>query len=512
MKKRLFAILLSLVFPALALFGLVTEAASTAAVQQGQLVEQGGNGGWFHTAMINTSAGEVNRVRSGDFNNDNLDDLVVAGCETTCTLTLMVQDQNGDLNHSGTVLYPSSSGEILVADLNNDNLDDIANFRRGFMVNSVVVFEQISPLTFISQTYPLFSGPNAIAAGDFNDDGRIDVAVSYFQTDYMSVLLQDNAGNLLPPVDYATFPRNFNDLTTGDFNNDGLTDIAQGNSGGLSEEPILVFIQNNNGTMNPALGYHIDPNQLHTISSITAGDINGDGRDDLLVQSSIGLSVFYQGDSGLPEVPDLYPSYANPSDIEIADINLDGLNDVLTLGDGFTSMALFLQQESDNTLAPFELYPFGYGGSFEQDALTIADINGDGRPDAAIALRSNGFALLYHRLPPDFGLALDPATIFVHQLESPISFTLSISAINDFSDTVSLSVSDMPIGTQHTLPSGPFTAPITIDFSVALSSNLPQSPDPYLFEITANSNKITHTITAEIYLINETYLPIILKQ
>ena len=84
--------------------------------------------------------------------------------------------------------------------------------------------------TFQNQvTYTVGSGPDAIVAGDFNGDGRTDLAVANSDDKNVSILLGKGDGTFQAQKTYSagSFPRA---LVTGDFNGDGRTDLAVANS------------------------------------------------------------------------------------------------------------------------------------------------------------------------------------------------------------------------------------------------------------------------------------------
>src|SRR5207247_507686 len=83
--------------------------------------------------------------------------------------------------------------------------------------------------TFQAQTtFNVGSSPRSVALGDFNGDGKVDLAVSNFNTDNVSVLLGHGTGNFEPAVNYAVGNGPFY-AAVGDFNGDGRADLAVAN-------------------------------------------------------------------------------------------------------------------------------------------------------------------------------------------------------------------------------------------------------------------------------------------
>lgn len=164
-----------------------------------------------------------------------------------------------------------------------------------------------------------------------------------------------------------------------------------------------VFLQLPDGTLADAVSFE-NPASDRLPGGIAVADVTGDGRDDVVLayggnRPSSGIAVFVQDDAGELAFAASYAAYDIPEPVEIADVNLDGLNDVLVLHGGWTSMGVFLQG-ADGTLAPYALYDVPYASHYGPQGLEVGNINGDCLPDVAIADYSHGLVVLYH-VPPE---------------------------------------------------------------------------------------------------------------
>ncbi len=79
----------------------------------------------------------------------------------------------------------------------------------------------------VGLNYPGENGPDAMVAGDFNGDGRLDLAIANYNSGTVSILLGNGDGTFRPPVDYSTGLDTTPDaIAVGDFNGDGRLDLA----------------------------------------------------------------------------------------------------------------------------------------------------------------------------------------------------------------------------------------------------------------------------------------------
>jgi hypothetical protein len=105
--------------------------------------------------------------------------------------------------------------------------------------------------TFEGQTYPAHNLPQAVAAADFNGDGKLDLAVANLpnfgvQDNYtLSILLNKGDGTFGSATNYLAGSGSVA-VVTGDFNHDGRQDVALANR---AEKTISVFLGNGNGTL-----------------------------------------------------------------------------------------------------------------------------------------------------------------------------------------------------------------------------------------------------------------------
>ncbi|MGD2092542.1 MAG: VCBS repeat-containing protein [Candidatus Aminicenantes bacterium] len=224
------------------------------------------------------------------------------------------------------------------------------------------------------------------ASGDFNDDGRNDVAV--IAGDFkLYIYLQGASGDLQPPVSYDSFEFYFSyqDLEVGDFNGDNLLDlVADAGSDGIA-----IFYQNANGTIDPYT--YIDTTYI--TRAVRPADINDDGRTDIVVVSSSGGTIYVeileQDVDGTLLAPNVVYSTTDSINFRdtfnIGDVSDDNLLDiVIAMGDGSGNDIRVLIQNADGTFSPVS-YPVG---DLPED-VAIGDVNGDGLNDVVASYGGN---------------------------------------------------------------------------------------------------------------------------
>src|SRR5207302_6303930 len=132
-------------------------------------------------------------------------------------------------------------------------------------------------------TFAAGSGPYSVAVGDFNGDGRPDLAVANYgsmqQPGTTITVMLGNGDGTFRAATTNTVDRNPSFVVVGDFNGDGKLDLAAANSGSYT---VSVLLGNGNGTFQPALTFAAGTNPY----SVAVGDFNGDGKLDLAAANS----------------------------------------------------------------------------------------------------------------------------------------------------------------------------------------------------------------------------------
>ena len=205
--------------------------------------------------------------------------------------------------------------------------------------------------------------------------------------------------------------------------------LAGTTSGDINGDGKLDLLQNPSGTMTTLLG---DGNldfaflQNITISTDAAlGDVNGDGRPDLVTTTLVKLN---NGDGTFgPE----HAMLGSGSMVHLADLNADGKLDLVAV----TSFDIRVTAgNGDGTFAAFT-YPFPIPGT--PASLTIADVNGDGKPDALVGTTGKmsvflgtGSSATWFQPRIDFSTAT-PTTVDVGDLNEDGNVDLAVASLDN---------------------------------------------------------------------------------
>ncbi|PYX89447.1 MAG: hypothetical protein DMG67_15125 [Acidobacteria bacterium] len=257
---------------------------------------------------------------------------------------------------------------------------------------------------------PIITGTGAtfVATGDLNGDGRPDVVVVNTGANKISVLLGTGGGSFLAPVNY-TVGNSPSDVAIGDVNGDGRPDLVVTNSGGDSLSVLLnvgggAFSVPSTIPMTAGLGPE----------GVAIADLNGDGLGDIVISNDNSNSVTVFLSTGLGSfVPGgTFTTGGSPSGVVVADFNGDGKPDLATSNnDGTASILLGTGSGGFLPHTDINLNPSSTSSCGDPDALVAVDLNGDSKPDIAVACTGGTVSILLSNGNGTFATPVSYSTI-----------------------------------------------------------------------------------------------------
>ncbi|CAF1584399.1 unnamed protein product [Adineta ricciae] len=325
-------------------------------------------------------------VAIGDFNSDTFLDMVIANHLVNKIVVYLGDGNDAFATHTTYATGPYSSPYMVVVDdFNNDYHLDIAV--ANFKTNNIGIFYGFGNGSFENQIEfsTGSSRPIAIIAVDFNNDSLVDIATANFGSHNISILYGCGNRKFSKPITYSTgYDSLPSSLAAGDFNNDNYLDIAVGNYG---TDNVGIFFGNIKRTFEEQMifstGFGSHP------YSIAVGYLNADEFLDIAVSKSGSrqIGVLMNNGNGIFTNHAIYSlGSASPYAIGVEDFNEDQRLDIVFTSSGVANTDVlfgFGNGSFDNPI----MYSTGSSSSI---SMAIGDLNRDRRLDVIIVNNDTG--------------------------------------------------------------------------------------------------------------------------
>ncbi len=385
-----------------------------------------GKGGFAAPVTITQPNSTAAQIAVGDFNFDGKPDILYLPLPGTRVYLLR---GNGDGTFQAATSFPdgthhaslSANDKMAAADVNGDGKPDVILYTTtGINVllnNGSGVFG-----TAIHTNTTTFAKGVFFTTSDFNNDGRLDIALADYQGD-LQVLRGHGDGTFtaLAPVPGDPFNQtSFIQCVAADVDGNGNVDLILAQAGdnypdGLGSGGFNIALGNGDGSFSSILG------SSHTASYFVAGiavaDLDGNGTPDILTLNSNATSVGSKSIAVFPNNAGNFPAHTSfavnriPATLTIGDFNGDGRLDVASGESAGVSMLLNLGAAALRAPITADAEEYGTGG-------ITTDLNKDGLADIVVLADAQQFHVPFGQV-----------TAFLGNLNTKFGFTTILSGL-----------------------------------------------------------------------------------
>ncbi len=417
--------------------------------------------GWLVSQTPAVSDSPITEV-SGDFNGDGIPDLALLWAANTYngppSVTILLGKGDGTFTTGATVQVTGAQGyaAMIAGDFNGDGKTDLAVLSwNSYSTSYITTLLGNGDGTFgAPQTGTAFNEgivggdgvPGSLVAADFNGDGKLDLAVvgDYVAPGGVTILLGKGDGTFQPAGPNLDPTADFGLIAAGDFNGDGIPDLIATNYFEFGKSPV-VFLGKGDGTFTQmSTSFTLD----YFPTSVAVADFNGDGVLDLAFSDLSGVEIALgKGDGTFKETAASPMSV--PSELYsllAGDFNHDGKADLAGV-DSYNDRIVLLTGAGDGTFTVNATTPAVSTDWLGPFAIVAGDFNSDGVPDLAMLTKNATTASILLNEPTQTATAtvngIAPVGVGTHNVDASYGGDSTYSS--SLSGTVALSAGLAPI-------------------------------------------------------------------
>jgi hypothetical protein len=332
----------------------------------------------------------------GDLDGDGKLDMAVVNHGTnTVSVFRNTSTASGSFSYAAKVDYTTGTlpWSVTIGDLDGDGKPELAIANRGS--NTVSVFQNTSTgsgnVSYAAKAdFATGINPQSVAIGDFDKDGKPDLAVDNSNSNTLSVFRNTSTGsgniNYATKVDYTTGTKPYS-VSAGDLDGDGWLDLVVANN---NSSTLSVFRNTSTGEGSISYAAKLDYTTGTPPQSVLIGDLDGDGKPDLAVGITDAVAVFRNTSTGSGNI-----SYAAKVDystgsgfsttaVSISDLNGDGKLDVAAVTFGTNKLSVFRNTSTGSGSISYAAKA-DYSTGTNPQSVAIGDMGGDGKADLVVA-------------------------------------------------------------------------------------------------------------------------------
>ncbi len=339
------------------------------------LTQQNASASFQNQTTFATGSGPGD-VATADLTGDGNTDLVVVN-QGSNTVNVLLGNGNGTFQAQQTFAVGLDPRMVAVGDLTGNGIPDLVV--DNFESNTVSVLLGNGNGTFQTQeTYAVGNLPIAVAIGDVTGDGVPDLVVANLLSNSVSVLRGNGNGTFQAQTTIATGSRPYS-MSVADVNGDGKPDLLVAYR---NNNTVGVLLGNGNGSFQPPTTYAVGAGPI----SVTAADVNGDGNPDLIIINSFNnaggnsISVLLGNGNGTFQAQTTFATGSEPDSVAVGDVNGDGKPDLIVSNYTSNNVSVLLGN-GNGTFQAQQTFAAGTGAQ----SVALGDVTGNGRPDVIVA-------------------------------------------------------------------------------------------------------------------------------
>ena len=347
-------------------------------------------------------------VAAGDLDGDNKPEIVVTNGNSDNMSVLRNVSTAGNISASSfaaKVDFPTGTflEFVAIGDVDGDGKPDLVFIQSGSIavMRNTSTAGSISAASFAAKVNftQAFSGASSVAIGDVDGDGKPELVSANRTANTISIVRNTSTPGSLsfaPKVDFATGGTP-SSVATGDVDGDGKTDVVTANAGASSNSVSVLRNTSTSGIINASsFAAKADFTTGATPGSVAIGDVDGDGKPDLVVANSAATSTTLSvlrntSTSGAINASSFtakvdFTTGLSPRFVAIGDVNGDGKPDLVTANVNSNTISVLRNTSTSGTISASSFaakvdFPTGNGPV----SVAIGDLNGDSIPELAAA-------------------------------------------------------------------------------------------------------------------------------